>query len=808
MFSDNTASQSGGGINSSGTSTLTDCTISGNTADDKGGGIENEGTMAVSTTSLTNDISSTYGGGINNDGTTIISGCTFDSDRASSAGGGYSAGGTGTITNCTFSNDSASNFGGGVNTGAQITITGSIFTDDFAGNVGGGINDGGPINLIGCTFTDDSAGNNGGGIELYFNSTATVSDCTFFDDSAVNYGGDIINSGSSTLSNCTISGGSAGRGGGGLTIDVPTTLTNCTISGNSAPAGGGLYGNGSAMATLTDTIVAGNTSSGGVPSDVGGTQSSDVTGSHDLIGTGGSGGINGGTNGNIVLTSLADLGLAPLGAYGGPTKTMALLPGSAAIGAGTAASGSTTDQRGAPRSTSGPVDIGAFQDQGYTVAVSSGSPQSTVVSQPFNSSLVALLTEGFANSPLPGATIGFSSPSSGAGATLSAGSTVTDSSGLASVTATANATADTYAVSASATGATSSASYNFTNQIQPSFSGLTGQTITYGNMVTFTGKLAAGLQVPAGEKVAVTVNGVKHNATIASDGSFSTQFTSADAPLNASPTAYNVSYDFATDGVFLAAHGSSQLTVNRAELTVRANNVSAVYGSPLPSLTYTITGFVDGDNYSAVSGAPVIATTAASGATVGEYPITITAGTLSATDYTFTYVPGTLTVVLPLATVDKVSIQRIKLSKHKTVQEIVLQFSEALDSATAQSINSYTLATVPKNKKQKSIPVQLSQANYNSSACTVTLLTRKALALNPPIELTVKAASLLDALGRELDGNDSGLPGANFTAVLSKAGTLVTSARALARSGGLSSNAVHATLTAGLRGGRWVMNPS
>ena len=52
--------------------------------------------------------------------------------------------------------------------------------------------------------------------------------------------------------------------------------------------------------------------------------------------------------------------LAPLGSYGGPTQTMALLPGSAAIGAGTAVSGITTDQRGVARPANG-SDIGAFQ---------------------------------------------------------------------------------------------------------------------------------------------------------------------------------------------------------------------------------------------------------------------------------------------------------------------------------------------------------------------------------------------------------------------------------------------------------------
>ena len=66
-----------------------------------------------------------------------------------------------------------------------------------------------------------------------------------------------------------------------------------------------------------------------------------------------------GVGGDIVLSSLASLGLAPLGDYGGPTPTMALLPGSAAIGAGAAASGVTTDQRGFALDS--PVDIGAFQ---------------------------------------------------------------------------------------------------------------------------------------------------------------------------------------------------------------------------------------------------------------------------------------------------------------------------------------------------------------------------------------------------------------------------------------------------------------
>jgi len=859
-------------------------------------------------------------------------------------------------------------------TGLDLELSDTTGTETITGSAAGVTVSGGGLSRVfqvdagvtaqfsGLTIERGNTAGNGGG--LYNDGTTTLSNCTVSGNSAKGDGGGLGNSGATTLTNCTVSGNSADLGGGLASLGGTTTLTDCTVGGNSAGNSGGFYNDGAA--TLQNTIVAGNTGSGGSASDIGGDVSS--ASSYNLIGTGGSGGLDNGTNHNIVLTSLAGLGLAPLGDYGGPTETMALLPASAAIAAGTAQTGITTDQRGASRPASGAADIGSFQDQGYTVAVSSGSPQSTAVSQPFNASLVALLTENLANAPVAGATIGFSAPSSGPSATLSAGSAVTDASGLASVTATANATIGTYVVTASATGVTPPASFSLTNELQPSFSGLIAQTVAYGSTVTLSGTLAADSQVPVGEDVAVTVDGVTNDARIASNGSFSTQFTGADVVLNVSATAYTVTYDYATDGTFLAASGASQLTITPAPLTitassdskvydgttasshtptygtlyngnavigltqaftsknvlgpsrstltvtgytindgdggkdytvtiqtatgtitpapltVRASNVSTVYGSKVPALTYTITGFVSGDNSSVVSGAPVLTTTAASGADAGAYPIAIAVGTLSATNYNFpapdliaatltvtpaplvinaastsmftgqpvpalrtvytgfvngdtpasltkppvirtaaspssrpgkypiivsgasspnytiTYVPGALTVILPPAIVRSVAVEKVSLGKGKTVEGIVLQFSEALTLATAQSVNSYTLATVPNNKKQKSKLVQLSAATYSSKAFTVTLLTRKPLVLNPPLELTVKAASLRDAFGRELDGDDSGKSGANFTAVLSKTGTRVTSAKALTRIGGLSPDAIDAVLRAGLRG--------
>ena len=143
--------------------------------------------------------------------------------------------------------------------------------------------------------------------------------------------------GQATLTDCTISGNSASLGGG-LSNYGKATLTACTVSGNTAtntaqnPAsnpGGGIYNYSNhygGLTTLTDTIVAGNSGSGGAASDIGGDNANSVIGTNDLVGTGGSGGVRNGNGGDIVLSSLTNLGLAPLGDYGGPTPTMASAP--------------------------------------------------------------------------------------------------------------------------------------------------------------------------------------------------------------------------------------------------------------------------------------------------------------------------------------------------------------------------------------------------------------------------------------------------------------------------------------------------
>ena len=185
-----------------------------------------------------------------------------------------------------------------------MTITGGNVDDDGLYNGGGLYNDGGNVTLTNCTIRGNSAGDGGG---VFNGGTATLANCTVSGNSASNglaCGGGLYNGGTATLTNCTVSGNSADLFGSGVYDPGTATLTNCTVSGNT---GGGLFDYlGGGTATLTNTIVAGNQGE-----DLDGALTAAST--HNLIG--------------------GDPLLAPLGNYGGPTQTMALLPGSPAIDA-------------------------------------------------------------------------------------------------------------------------------------------------------------------------------------------------------------------------------------------------------------------------------------------------------------------------------------------------------------------------------------------------------------------------------------------------------------------------------------------
>jgi len=255
-----------------------------------------------------------------------------------------------------------------INSGT-VSLSGLTLENGSGPADGGGaiLNYSGNVSLTDAVLSNNSAPIDGGGFANYWGA-ATLTDVTLTGNSGPFGGGFYDLSGNVTFINDTLDGNYASGTGGAFEMDQGGTATfiNDTITNNVGGGGGGIFGTGGGIyvmvgdLVLTNTIVAGNTS-GSIASDIFMENLPNaVSGSNNLIGTGGSGGLVNGVNGNQVGVTNPLLGT--LGNYGGDTPTIPLLPGSPAIDAGTSGPGiPTTDQRGVSRPQGAANDIGAFE---------------------------------------------------------------------------------------------------------------------------------------------------------------------------------------------------------------------------------------------------------------------------------------------------------------------------------------------------------------------------------------------------------------------------------------------------------------
>ena len=267
-----------------------------------------------------------------------------------------------TLSEMTFRNGAGEEDGGGIyNCFGTLTVIDSIITGNRISSGHGSFGYGAGIyncpsstlTLINTTISNNSALIGGA---ICNGGTLTIIDSTFSGNVARQHeGGAIANYGTLTITNSTFSGniarpsllGSLAGGilNGGLFQSTGTlTINNSTLSGNVARGGkgGGIFNVKGSTVVLQNSIVASNT---------GGNCSGTLT-SH---------GYNLSSDGTCNFDSAGDLNntdpeLGRLRNNGGPTKTLALLPGSPAIDSGNP-NGCTdskghllkTDQRGKPR---------------------------------------------------------------------------------------------------------------------------------------------------------------------------------------------------------------------------------------------------------------------------------------------------------------------------------------------------------------------------------------------------------------------------------------------------------------------------
>ncbi len=406
-------SATGAGITNAGVLTLNGMTVSANTATGSGGGAiwnENGATLTINNSSLANNAASfESGGAILSDGSLTINNSVLTGNSAFSGGAVFSDGALLMLSGSTLTGNTASTGGAITNNGiTSFSIAGSTISGNSASSGGGIYNNGtDPLTIVASTFSNNTAGFAGGAIYNTVEGTVTVLGSTFSGNTASAEGGavyndNIFNSTGSTFSNNSASPNGTG---GGISSFATLNLTNTTVAFNTAGFGGGIQSVGTLTAIndtiayntaasggvggglvvngttdLYNTIVALNTLGGTIPNDINGTV--DPASANNLIGDAStSGGLVNGTNGNLV-------GLAPglasgLANNGGPTQTIALVSGSAAIDAGanviTGITVPTVDQRGAQRGPAGlnagsKVDIGAYEaSSSYLVSTTTDS---------------------------------------------------------------------------------------------------------------------------------------------------------------------------------------------------------------------------------------------------------------------------------------------------------------------------------------------------------------------------------------------------------------------------------------------------
>jgi hypothetical protein len=318
----------GGALFNAGLAIITNSTFSTNTAVGGAGGSGTNATQYPGTGGSGGAGGLGYGGAIYNSCELTLADCTLNGNTVSGGAGG--TGGSGANWN---------SFPGGNGGVGGSSYGGALFNNGVARSVN-------------TTLADNASTGGSGGAGGFGGGSST------------SYGG---NGGNGNA-------GGSGLGGGIYDLTGHCSITNCTLAFNSVVAGDGgagghgAYGNyGNGSPGLPGA--AGSASGGGINASGGMflinvllASNAPSNGSGSII----DGGHNLSSDNSCGFTNVGSLNnsnapLGPLMDNGGPTLTMALLPGNPAIDAGDDAAAPPTDQRGALRPVGLASDIGAYE---------------------------------------------------------------------------------------------------------------------------------------------------------------------------------------------------------------------------------------------------------------------------------------------------------------------------------------------------------------------------------------------------------------------------------------------------------------
>ena len=586
--------------------------------------------------------------------------------------------------------------------GRGVGVSGGTF-NMYGGTVcGGSLGSGGGVHVSSGTFnmyggrisgnvSKDTSDGGGGGVYVCNSSTFNMSGNAAVSGNTAQYGSGVYLSSNSTFTmseHAAISGNSAGNNGGGIYISYPGTFTmeNGTISGNSADKnGGGVYVHNSGAFTMNSGSISGNraTQNGGGVYVKNGTftmSGGKVTGNSATEGGGGvrldkgtfnmsgsavisrntADGYGGGVdvnNGSFTMSGGSITGNTTTGndanfcggggvdVYNGGSFTMSggsITGNNSLRGGGVELNGSGT------MTVSGSVQItdnwqnGTLDSSGVYVKGSKGKANNLYL---YSTKTVAIDTAGLNADARIGVTTN-DWPDPGSPVKIATNATNEESHYTAIFTPDAeeadykitkksdnalylSAHEHTWTYTADAATHTITAKCS---ECQQTGGSVTLQapdesTLTYdGNGKAATVTASSNWQGPA-------VSGITIGYTYEVNG-HQTMLSPGEAPINA--RAYTASITLGGKEV------SVQYTINKAELTIKANDNTIVYGDTASDKGVTYSGFLNGEDESVLGGELTYTFSYTPGMDKGLYIITPEGKTSG--NYEIKTVPGTLTV--------------------------------------------------------------------------------------------------------------------------------------------------------------------
>jgi hypothetical protein len=206
-------------------------------------------------------------------------------------------------------------------------------------------------------------------------------------------------------------------------------------------------------------------------------------------------------------------------------------------------------------------------------------------------------------------------------------------------------------------------------------------------------------------------------------------------------TGLSLSGTNANNYVLVSTSATNTANISAATLTVTANSTNRAYGAANPAFIAGYSGFANGEDTTVLTGTPSLTTTATASSTVAGSPYAITAaqGSLSAANYSFSYVNGNLSITPVTLTVSADNKSRPYGTTNPVLTASYSGFANGEDTNVLSGCPSLSTAA-DTNSPLGAYPIQTGAGTLSSGNYSFTLVDGTLTVDSLPATLSIRLA--------------------------------------------------------------------